>query len=192
MPSREPPEPPGAATAAAPELGAEAGWEPLEPPRLEGGRGSFVTGEPSGDRLRVRYFRRREEPALVGKAWFGPGSAGPPGHAHGGAITAVLDEAMGAASWLAGHLGVAVHLETDFRRLLPVGTVTRFEAWVAGAEGRKVRAAARLEGEDGELYAEANALFVTLDPERFGGLVAQAARSLGLDPEELLRKLRGH
>ena len=35
---------------------------------------------------------------------------GPPGHADGGSLAAVLDEAMGAAVWLAGHSVVAAHL----------------------------------------------------------------------------------
>jgi hypothetical protein len=29
----------------------------------------------------VRYFRRDADGALVGKAWYGKGAAGPPGHA---------------------------------------------------------------------------------------------------------------
>src|SRR5579859_3317215 len=34
---------------------------------------------------------------------------GPPGHAHGGAIAAVLDEVMGAAVWRAGHPVLLAH-----------------------------------------------------------------------------------
>ena len=44
----------------------------------------------------------------------GPPIEGPPGHAHGGSMAAVLDEAMGAAAWMEGHLVVAVRLATSF------------------------------------------------------------------------------
>jgi acyl-coenzyme A thioesterase PaaI-like protein len=162
--------------ARAPEVVAEEGWEPVEPPRLEGGRGSFVSGDPEGERLRVRYFRRAGERPLVGRAWFGPGAEGPPGHAHGGSMAAVLDEAMGAAAWMAGHRVVAVQLDTSFRRMLPLGTDAWLEAWVERAEGRKVWTASRLFDESGAPFAEARALFVTLDPERFGDLLARVAR----------------
>jgi acyl-coenzyme A thioesterase PaaI-like protein len=168
----------------APEVVPEEGWEPIEPPRLEGGRGSFVSGDPAGERLRVRYFRRAGARPLVGRAWFGPGAEGPPGHAHGGSMAAVLDEAMGAAAWMSGHKVVAVQLDTSFRRMLPLGTDAWLEAWVERVEGKKVWTASRLfDGRDDPhdprtLFAEARALFVALDPERFGTLLEQVARGL--------------
>jgi acyl-coenzyme A thioesterase PaaI-like protein len=167
--------------ASPPEVVTEPGWTPIEPPRLEGGRGSFVSGNPEGDRLRVRYFWRGGPRPLVGRAWFGPGAEGPPGHAHGGSMAAVLDEAMGAAAWTAGHRVVAVQLDTSFRRMLPLGTDALLEAWVEGVEGRKVKTAGRLMDDQGELFAEAQAIFVTLDPERFGPLLERVASSLAGD-----------
>ena len=82
---------------------SEVGWTPIDPLGSVGTGRSFVSGEPDGDRLRVCYYRRDRDGALVGKIWFGPGAEGPPGHAHGGSMAAVLDEAMGAGAWLAGH-----------------------------------------------------------------------------------------
>src|SRR5690349_90349 len=46
---------------------------------------------------------------------------GPPGHAHGGCLSAILDEAMGAVVWCAGHPVVAGRLEVDFKRAVPLG-----------------------------------------------------------------------
>ena len=80
----------GKSTSTAPPVVAESGWEPVRPLRIEGGRGSFVTGDPEGDTLRVAYFQRKSERPLVGRAWFGTGSQGPPGHAHGGSMAAVV------------------------------------------------------------------------------------------------------
>ena len=171
----------------APDVVPEAGWIPVKPFRLEGGRASFVSGEPGGDRLRVRYFRRESDGRLVGRAWFGPGAQGPPGHAHGGSMAAVLDEAMGAAAWLAGHLVVAVRLDTNFRRLLPLGTDTRLEAWVERSEGRKVWTRGRLLGDDGEPFAEAEALFLEIDFERFRPMLEKAAAELGVRAEDLMK-----
>lgn len=169
-----------------PAVAPEPDWEPFLPFRLEAGRGTFVSSDPPGDRLRVAYFRRERAPRLVGRAWFGPGAEGPPGHAHGGSIAAVLDEAMGAAVWLAGRIVVAVRLVTEFRRMLPLGTDALFEAWVTGAEGRKIAARGHLLDADGRPYAEAEGLFVEIDPARFGDLVARAARAQGVDPGSLL------
>lgn len=175
----------------APEVVPEPGWVPVKPFRLEGGRGSFVSGEPEGDRLRVRYFRRESDARLMGRAWFGPGAQGPPGHAHGGSIAAVLDEAMGAAAWLEGHLVVAVQLNTSFRTMLPLGTDASMEAWVEGVDGRKVRAHARLLAADGSTFAEADGLFLEIDPERFRPMLEKAAAARGVSVEELLARLPG-
>jgi acyl-coenzyme A thioesterase PaaI-like protein len=176
--------------AAPPAIVPEPGWTPIDPFRLEGGRGSFVSGDAQGGLLRVRYFLRAADDRLVGKAWFGAGAQGPPGHAHGGAIAAVLDEAMGAAAWVAGHLAVAARLDTSFHRMLPLGTDATLEGWVERAEGRKIWTAGRLLDAAGEAFASAQGLFIELPPERFRPLLEQAAASLGRDPEELLRGAR--
>jgi len=133
-------------------------------------RPSFVSGDPAGDRLRVRYFRRRSDDALVVEAWFGPGAEGPPGHAHGGSIAAVLDEAMGVAVWLAGHKAVAAELVTSFRRLVPLDTTAGVETTIARVAGRKVTVRARLHDATGETFADAEGLFVLLGPETMATL----------------------
>lgn len=173
-----------------PEVVPEPGWVPVEPPNLEGGRGSFVSGEPAEGRLRVCYFRRPEDDHLVGRAWFGAGAEGPPGHAHGGAMAAVLDEAMGSCGWLAGYPVVAAHIEADFRRMLPLGTDARLEAWVERVEGRKVFIQGRLADEEGELFASSHGMFLVLRPERLGEHLGSIAAALGIEPEELLARMR--
>lgn len=169
-----------------PEVTAELGWEPFVPLALEGGQRSFVSGKPQSGLLRVQYFRRRGDGAVVGRAWFGPGAAGPPGHAHGGSIAAVLDEAMGVAAWSSGYASVAAHLEVDFSRMIPLGTDALLEAWVEKASGRKVTTRGRLLDDDGEPFAEAVGLFVVLDPERFGDVLDEVAEAMGVDPADLL------
>jgi len=156
---------------------SEDGWIPIEPLGSGGTGRSFVSGEPSGDRLRVRYFRRERDGALVGKIWFGPGTEGPPGHAHGGSMAAVLDEAMGAAAWMAGHAVVAAKLTVEFRRMLPLGNEVLLEVWIDRVEGRKVITRGRLFGQDGEPYAEGEGLFIVLEAERFGSLIDRASQT---------------
>lgn len=127
-----------------------------------------------------------ENPAGIGLDWyaqegrihatfrFSEAQQGPRGHAHGGAVAAVLDEAMGAAVWKAGHPVVAANLNVDFRAPIPLGIEVRVEAWLVEVEGRKAQAEGRLvlAGSD-ELLAEATGLFLAL-PEFFaeGGAAA--------------------
>ncbi len=157
---------------------SEVGWTPIEPLESVGPGRSFVSGEPSGDRLRVRYYRRERDGALVGKIWFGPGAEGPPGHAHGGSMAAVLDEAMGAGAWLAGHAVVAAKLTINFRRMLPLENEVLLETWVERVDGKKVVTRGRLFDRDGEPYAEGEGLFIVLGAERFGSLLERASKTL--------------
>jgi acyl-coenzyme A thioesterase PaaI-like protein len=92
-------------------------------------------------------------------------------------MAALLDEAMGGAAWMEGHPVVAAELTTRFKTMLPLGTRCVVEAWVIAVDGRKVRVAGRLRmSDDDTVYAEGEALFITLDPKRFGGLASEASR----------------
>ncbi len=161
-----------------PELCAEAGWAPLDQITSHAGR-SFVRRDGSTDRLTCRYFRRDEDGALVGKIRFGPGTQGPPGHAHGGSMAAVLDDAMGIAAWMAGHMVVAAEIKVRFRSMLPLGTVARLEARVASVDGKRVETLGQLLGQDGKPFATAEGLFIHLGAEKFRAMVDEAASKKG-------------
>jgi acyl-coenzyme A thioesterase PaaI-like protein len=153
---------------------APDGCTPLETPPSVGTGRSFVSGDPLGDRIRIRYFLRNVDAAIVARLWFGPGAEGPPGHAHGGSIAAVIDECMGAAAWLSGHTVVAGRLVANFRAMLPLETPVTAVASVAAVTGRRVTTRARIEGADGKVYAEGEGLFIVVEPARFGDMATYA------------------
>ena len=145
-----------------PQVVPEADWSPFQPfPELTA-RESFVSGGPSTHRMRVAYFKRPGTPGLVGRAWFGPETQGPPGHVHGGAVAAVMDEALGAAAWAEGHAIVVAKLCVDFRTMVPLGTDATFESAVVHVHGRKVTTRGRLCAPDGTVLAAGEALCVML------------------------------
>jgi len=142
------------------DLSGEAGWEPFDAPSLVGESLRFVSGEPEGNRFRVRYFRD-ENKHLHARFWFGPETGGPPGHAHGGAVAAVMDEALGLAAWAAGYPIVVGNLNISFRNMLPLEKVVTLESEVVSIEGRKIMVHGRLfHGET--LYAEGKCLCITI------------------------------
>jgi acyl-coenzyme A thioesterase PaaI-like protein len=91
---------------------------------------------------------------------------GAPGLAHGGVISAAVDEGMGYLLWLVGSPAVTAHLEVDFRRPVPVGSRLELEARVDRQDERKIWA--KLEGRvDGEVTVEARALYLMVGLEHF-------------------------
>lgn len=126
---------------------------------------SFVSGDPQGQRIRVRYFKGKEPDVLWGRVWFGPEAEGPPGHAHGGAQAAVLDEVCGGAAWVFGHQVVAVQLQTEFIKFVPLHTELLMKGLISKKEGRKIYTEGRIEDGKGQILARAEALFLELNPE---------------------------
>lgn len=142
------------------DLGGEAGWTLFDAPALVGESLRFVSGDPHGNRFRIRYYRDAEQ-HLHARIWFGPETEGPPGHAHGGSVAAVMDESLGLAAWAAGYAIVVGNLNVSFRTMLPIQKVVTLESRVVSAQGRKVMVHGRLFcGET--LYAEADCLCITL------------------------------
>jgi acyl-coenzyme A thioesterase PaaI-like protein len=127
-------------------------------------RSSFVSGNRNSRAIRVRYYEKKAARIFAGRAWFGPETLGPPGHSHGGAQAALLDEGMGAAAWLSGKTVLAAKIEINFREPLPLGTVLTMRAEVTKIDGKKVYASGKLISDDGTVYSEGTGLFVVVDP----------------------------
>ena len=149
------------------DLGPEQGWREIFPSELLGPTRPFVSGDPEGERLRIRYYRDHGDESLVAKAWFGPAAEGPPGFAHGGSIAAVLDETMGFAVWAAGHAVVAGRLTTIFKAPLPLGSVVLVKAFIGSMEGRKIAVTGQIESTMGQVFAEGEGIYIEIDPVRY-------------------------
>jgi acyl-coenzyme A thioesterase PaaI-like protein len=91
---------------------------------------------------------------------------GAPGYAHGGAVSTILDDALGMLLFILRRPAVTARIEVDFRRPAYLGRPFEAEAWVDRVDGRKLWLVAALR-DDGELIAEARSLFLEVDPEHF-------------------------
>lgn len=148
-----------------PEPTPEPGWVPVVP--FPSPEGTFLAEH---DHVRLAYFRKPDENTLFAKAWFGSKTMGPPGHVHGGAMAAALDEAMGAAAWMNDHKCVAATITINFVAMLPIATETIVEARIERIEGRKIFLAAKLKDPSGRIVAEGSGLFIVLRAEQLRSL----------------------
>lgn len=172
--------------ARAPDAEAQSGWTRINIPMHAIVGESFVSGDPDSGRLRIAYFIHEEEQRLYAKAWFGKGAQGPPGYAHGGSISAVLDEAMGIAAWIDGHPALAASLNVQFKKSVPLGTDCTVCTWVEETDGRKITVRGRImHPVTEEDFAHSEGLFITQPMERFGDFGA-------LRGEVLAAKLRNN
>ena len=132
----------------------------------------FGCGQQNRTGLRLRFFTDATGqvicPLRLAKRF-----QGPPGHAHGGVIATLLDEAMSKANRAREVVAMTRKLEVEYLRPVPVGVKLRLSARHTRAEGRKHFCEAELASETGEVLARGHALFIAMDPEKF---VAESAR----------------
>lgn len=109
---------------------------------------------------------------IRGRVVFGAAYEGPPGHVHGGFVAAAFDEVLGFAQSLTGNPGMTGGLTVRYRRPTPLHTELAFDAGVDRVEGRKIFTSGRLLVADA-VAAEAEAVFVSIDPQRFAALIGE-------------------
>jgi acyl-coenzyme A thioesterase PaaI-like protein len=86
---------------------------------------------------------------------------------HGGAVTALLDEAMGWAIFHQGIWGVTARINVTFRLPVPVGEDLRVTGQVATSRGRLIETRGTVaRARDGAVLAEAEATFLRMTETR--------------------------
>ncbi|MCP3980735.1 MAG: PaaI family thioesterase [bacterium] len=155
----------------------EPDWEPFHLPfDIGSGRSMFVETE-AGPTIRMRFYRRRGDGALVGHVWFGAATFGPPGFVHGGVVSYVIDEAMGTAGWLAGYPVVAANLNIDYLEMTPLGQNCRIEATVDEIQRSKLILGATL-SLDGRVLVRGSGVFPRMRRERMEALALRMGKEV--------------
>jgi acyl-coenzyme A thioesterase PaaI-like protein len=113
---------------------------------------------------------------LSGRGTFHAAYEGPPGYVHGGWVALTFDEILGMANIASGHPGMTATLRIRYLRPTPLHQPVELEGWTERVEGRRIVAKGRMTV-GGEVTAEAEGLFVKIDP-------ALAARYFGVDRGE--------
>ena len=74
----------------------------------------------------------------------GPACEGPPGHAHGGIIAALFDDATAFLTRLLDETCMASELTVHYRRPVPIGQPLQIEARVTRRDGRRIHTEATM------------------------------------------------
>jgi uncharacterized protein (TIGR00369 family) len=114
----------------------------------------------------ILFSHSHENNSYTAKFTFSERHQGPPFIAHGGAIAALLDEAITAA--VAQDVGLpafTVQLDISYRAPVYLGTEVTIVGQVLKIEGRKVFAQAQVILPDGTIATEAKGLFIRINTE---------------------------
>jgi acyl-coenzyme A thioesterase PaaI-like protein len=111
----------------------------------------------------------------IASVTFGAAYEGPPGCVHGGFVAAAFDEVLGYVQSLGGNPGMTARLTVHYRMPTPLHTELIFEGELVRTEGRKIFCTGKVRAA-GELTAEAEGLFLSVDHARFLALLEKRER----------------
>ena len=94
---------------------------------------------------------------------------GPPGHGHGGASAAILDEAMGLVVWAAGVKAAAVNIQINYHKPLPLYQPLTLEARITAREETKTLSEGEIRLADGTIAVSGRGIYVSA-PQLFGAI----------------------
>jgi len=120
----------------------------------------------------VHVFPVDDDGVVVATATYGAAYEGPPGCVHGGMLAAAFDIVLGAASVSAQRPALTGTLTVRYRRGTPLHREVRYEGRLDRVEGKRTHVVARALV-DGELTAEAEGIFVSVDPARLRPATAE-------------------
>lgn len=89
---------------------------------------------------------------------------GPPGHAHGGIIATILDEAMGKVNRLRSVIALTKQMEVEYLKPVPLEVPLVVEGRERSVRGRKHINIAEIRSQKGEVLARGRAVFIAIDP----------------------------
>jgi acyl-coenzyme A thioesterase PaaI-like protein len=140
----------------------------VPPPQGRARGGHFtdciVTGPANPMGMAAQVLRDGDDAVL--QSTLGNAFEGAPGRAHGGVVAALFDEVMGFVLSITCIPAFTGRLTVSYRAPVPLGVPLEFRARLTGREGRKLLMAGEARQGDA-ILAEAEALFVAVDPERF-------------------------
>jgi uncharacterized protein (TIGR00369 family) len=130
--------------------------------------GCFGCGDDNAAGLHLQFFVDEEQRVLC-RVHLAKQFQGPPGHAHGGIIATLLDEAMSKANRHRNIIAMTRHMSIDYRRPVPLESDLVLEGWsekdAGSTSGRKHQCSAEIRDASGTVLASATGIFIQVTAE---------------------------
>jgi uncharacterized protein (TIGR00369 family) len=123
----------------------------------------FACGKNNPHGMRLKFYFDEEARLAFCKFKLARRYQGPPGHAHGGIIATILDEAMGKVNKLRSVIALTKSMNVQYLKPVPLGqqlTVRGREQQVVGREHTNI---AEILNEAGDVLARSTGTFVAVD-----------------------------
>jgi uncharacterized protein (TIGR00369 family) len=129
----------------------------------------FGCGKDNPDGMRLKFVYDKNRGRFVCRFRLSKRYTGPPGHAHGGIIATILDEAMGKMNKLRQVLAMTSRMTVEYLKPVPLNKPLRVESRELSVHGRRHVNAAEILDQKGAVLARSQGLFIAIDPHRMFG-----------------------
>jgi uncharacterized protein (TIGR00369 family) len=126
----------------------------------------FACGKNNPEGMHLRFSYEEENKRFVSRFRLGRQYTGPPGHAHGGVIATILDEAMGKVNKIHNVVALTSEISVQYLKPVPLNKPLRVEARSVSVRGRRHINAAEILNQHGEVLARSRGTFIAIDPHR--------------------------
>jgi uncharacterized protein (TIGR00369 family) len=126
----------------------------------------FACGNDNPEGMHLKFTYDAERDCFVCRFRLGKRYTGPPGHAHGGIIATILDEAMGKVSKLRHVIALTSQITVDYLKPVPLNEPLRVESREVRVRGRQHINMAEILNSKNEVLARSRGLFIAIDPEK--------------------------
>lgn len=124
----------------------------------------FVCGPANRDGMHLRFRFDEAHRRAYCRFRLAERYQGPPGHAHGGIVATILDEAMGKVNKLRSVIALTKHMEVEYVKPVPLKKTLLVEGHEQSVRGRKHINTAEIRNQKHEVLARGRALFIAIDP----------------------------
>src|SRR5947209_3476155 len=126
----------------------------------------FGCGQHNAEGMRLRFRLDEGRKRFVGRFRISKKYQGPPGHAHGGIIATILDEAMGKVNKLRSVIALTKTMDIQYLRPVPLGVPLKAVGWERTVRGRKHYNTAEIRNQAGEVLARSQGVFIAVDASK--------------------------
>ena len=140
----------------------------------------YGCGADNAEGLQLKFVYHPERHSMMAKLRLRSRYMGPPGHAHGGVIATVLDEAMGKVMKIHDVIALTSRMEVQFLKPVPLNQPLIAEGKPKSHRGRRYWTIAEIRNQQGDVLARSKGLFVQIDPmAKFGKHLERMLKRVG-------------
>jgi uncharacterized protein (TIGR00369 family) len=126
----------------------------------------FACGKNNPDGMHLRFTFDEEGKRFVCRFRLGRRYMGPPGHAHGGIIATILDEAMGKVNKIHNVIALTSQITVEYLKPVPLSKPLRVESHEVSVRGRCHINTAEILDQRGQILTRSRGTFIAVNPQR--------------------------